>query len=135
MLTIKSLHIISVIFWSAGLLYLPRLFVYHAECGDAPGRRRFCLMEKRLYWRIMTPAMCAALFFGALLLQYYRGGWLAWKILAALLLIVFHIYCGFVARRFGRGEAPHSAKFFRFFNEAPALLLVAAVLLAVLKPF
>lgn len=134
MLTIKALHIMSVIFWSAGLLYLPRLFVYHAECEDDAGRRRFCVMEKRLYWRIMTPAMCAALLFGALLLRHYSGGWTAWKILIALLLAAFHIYCGIVIVRFARGGTPHGARFFRIFNEAPALLIVAAVLLAVLKP-
>lgn len=135
MLTIKALHIISVIFWSAGLLYLPRLFVYHAECEDDAGRRRFCIMESRLYWRIMTPAMCAALAFAVFLLSHYRGGWIAGKLLVAFLLIIFHVYCGIAMRRFARGDAPHGAKFFRLFNEIPALLIVIAVLLAVLKPF
>ena len=135
MLTIKALHIISVIFWSAGLLYLPRLFVYHADCADNAGRRRFCLMESRLYWRIMTPAMFAVLLFGFLLLPHYKGGWLAAKILLALSLVAFHCYCGFVLRRFARNETPHSARFFRLFNEIPALLLVVIVFFAVLKPF
>ncbi|MGI9306201.1 MAG: CopD family protein, partial [Gammaproteobacteria bacterium] len=70
MLWIKAFHIIAVIFWAAGLLYLPRLFVYHAEAADEAGRLRFSMMEKRLYWRIMLPAMCAALLFGALLLPH-----------------------------------------------------------------
>lgn len=135
MLTVKALHLISVIFWSSGLLYLPRLFVYHAECEDDAGRRRFCIMEKRLYWWIMTPAMAAALFFGLWLLRYHGGGWILGKILTAFLLIAFHIYCGIVLRGFARGQTPHGARFFRLFNEIPALLIVAAVLLAVLKPF
>ncbi len=135
MLTIKAIHIISVIFWSAGLLYLPRLFVYHAECEDDVGRRRFCVMEKRLYWLIMTPAMCAALIFGVMLLQYYPGKWAIWKILTAFLIVVFHGYCGFCAHRFARDKTPHGGRFFRLFNEVPALLIVVAVLLAVLKPY
>ena len=135
MLTIKALHIVSVIFWSAGLLYLPRLFAYHADCEDDAGRRRFCIMESRLYWRIMTPAMCAALIFGFLLLPHYRGGWLAAKILIAFSLVAFHIYCGFVGRRFMRDESRRSSRFFRWINEIPALLIAVIVFLAVLKPF
>lgn len=135
MLWIKSLHIISVIFWAAGLMYLPRLFVYHAECvADEIGRRRFCLMESRLYWRIMTPAMVAALLFGVMLIKHYGvGGWLALKILLVLALAVFHGYCGVVIWRFRRDETPHSARFFRIFNEIPALLIIGIVLLVVQK--
>ena len=132
----KTLHIVAVVAWFAGLLYLPRLFVYHAECEDEPGRARFCLMESRLYWRIMLPAMIVALVFGLSLITYApRGGWVLAKIALAFLLVVYHVYCGFVIRAFQRGRAPHSAKFFRFFNEAPALLLIALVALAVYKPF
>lgn len=135
MLMIKALHIIAIIFWSAGLLYLPRLFVYHSECEGDDERRRFCVMERRLYWQIMTPAMCAALLFGALLLPHYRGDWVVWKLLLVLALVAFHGYCGFIMRRFGRGQTPHGAKFFRWYNEIPALLIVGIVLLVVLKPY
>ena len=135
MLWIKAFHIISAFFWAAGLLYLPRLFVYHAEAEDEIGRRRFCVMESRLYWRIMWPAMAAALLFGMLLLPHYRGGWVGAKLFLVLLLIMFHVYCGYVVRRFSGGRAPHGAKFFRIFNEIPALLIAAVVLLVVLKPF
>lgn len=135
MLWIKSLHIISVIFWSAGLLYLPRLFVYHAECEDDAGRRRFGTMERRLYWRIMTPAMIATLTFGTMLLPHYRGGWIIAKLALVLVVVLFHCYCGVVAHRLSRDLKTHSAKFFRIFNEIPALLITLIVLLAVLKPF
>ena len=135
MLWIKALHIISVIFWAAGLLYLPRLFVYHAETEDAAGQRRFCLMETRLYWRIMLPAMLLALAFGLLLLPHFKGIWVVAKLLLVLLLVLFHLYCGVLVKRFAAGDRPHSARFFRFFNEVPALLLLGIVLLVVLKPF
>lgn len=140
MLWIKAFHLIAAFFWSAGLLYLPRLFAYHAEAEDATGRRRFCLMESRLYWRIMCPAMAAVLLFGSLLLPYYLGGgrpggWLAAKLFLVFLLVVFHVYCGFVVWRFSRGAVLPGARFFRIINEIPALLIAAAVLLAVLKPF
>ncbi|MBE8158255.1 MAG: protoporphyrinogen oxidase HemJ [Betaproteobacteria bacterium] len=135
MLWIKAFHVVSVIFWSAGLLYLPRLFVYHADAEDETGRRRFCRMESRLYWRIMSPAMAAALLFGMLLLPHYRGGWVGAKLLLVLLLAAFHIYCGYIVRRFGGGRVVHGGRFFRIFNEIPALLIAAIVLLVVLKPF
>ena len=116
-------------------MYLPRLFVYHAECvADEIGRRRFCLMESRLYWRIMTPAMVAALLFGVMLIKHYGvGGWLVLKILLVLALAVFHGYCGVVIWRFRRDETPHSTRFFRIFNEIPALLIIGIVLLVVQK--
>ena len=137
MLWIKALHIIAVIFWSAGLLYLPRLFVYHADCEDDAGRRRFCTMQSRLYWRIMTPAMIGAVIFGLLLLPYYlkTGGWIGVKLLLVFGIFVFHAYCGVIVRRFAAGETPHHAKFFRLFNDIPALLIAVIVLLVVLKPF
>ena len=137
MLWIKSLHIISVIFWSAGLLYLPRLFVYHAECDDDSGKQRFCIMQSRLYNRIMNPAMAAVLLFGFLLLPYYlrTGGWIAIKLLLVLAMVVFHVYCGFIVKQFNAGKTPHNSKFFRLFNEIPAILIIVIVLLVVIKPF
>ena len=134
MLWLKALHIIAVIFWSAGLLYLPRLFVHHAETADDVGRQRFCQMEKRLYWGIMLPSMLAALLFGLLLLPHYRGGWIIGKLLLVFCLLCFHVYCGVVAHRFAHGKTPHSPKFFRWFNEISPLLIAAIVLLVVLKP-
>lgn len=138
MLWLKALHIISVIFWSAGLLYLPRLFVYHAEAAadqDDAGRQRFIKMQNRLYWGIMLPSMLAALLFGLLMLPHFKGGWVGAKLLLVFVLVCFHIYCGVAVRRFARGEVPHSAKFFRVFNELAPLLIIGIVLLVVLKPF
>ena len=134
---IKAFHIISVIFWAAGLMYLPRLFAYHAESEDETSRRRFCAMESRLYWRIMLPSMVAALLFGMMLLPHYlgSGGWVGAKLLLVFLLAAFHVYCGFVVRWFAGGRAAHGGCFFRIFNEIPALLIAAIVLLVVLKPF
>lgn len=134
-LWIKALHVVAVIFWSAGLLYLPRLFVYHAEAGDDLGKSRFCTMETRLYWRIMLPAMLFALTFGMLLLPHFKGGWVGAKLALVLLLVLFHGYCGVIIKRFAGGGRPHGARFFRLFNEVPAVLLLGIVLLAVLKPF
>lgn len=135
MLLFKVLHIVAAFAWFAGLLYLPRLFVYHAECADDIGRARFCQMESRLYWRIMLPAMCAVLLFGLMLIATApRGVWIIGKITLALVLVLYHLYCGFVIRAFARGRVLHSARFFRFFNELPALLLIALVALAVYKP-
>ncbi|MCH9705685.1 MAG: CopD family protein [Proteobacteria bacterium] len=134
MLLIKALHIISVISWMAGLLYLPRLFVYHADCTDTAGRERFTLMEKRLYYAISTPAMILTLIFGLLLIRYSGGGWLAVKLLLVGLLIAFHISLFFYIKKLTTSSHP-SARFFRFYNEVPTLLMIAIVLLAVTKPF
>ena len=136
MLWIKALHLIFVVAWFAGLLYLPRLFVYHADCEDAAGRARFVVMERRLLFGIMTPAMAGALIFGLWLLSFrFAGGWLAVKLLLVGLLILHHIACVFFWRAFARGANRRSARFFKWFNEMPALLLIAVVILAVVKPF
>jgi putative membrane protein len=135
MLTIKVLHIAAVVFWYAGLLYLPRLFVYHTEAEDDISRQRFCLMESRLYWRIMLPSMVVTLICGLLLLPNYQGGWIGIKLLLVLLLVLYHIYCGVVVRRFVIGGTPHSGRFFRIFNEIPPLVLLVVVWLVVVKPF
>lgn len=135
-LWIKAGHVAANMFWAAGLLYLPRLFVYHAEAGDEEGRRRFCVMERRLYWSIMLPSMIVALILGLMLLPHYLGGgWVLAKLALGLLLAVFHVWCGFVMRAFARGANPHSPRFFRIANEVPALIILALVILAVVKPF
>ena len=136
-LWLKALHIIAVVAWMAGLLYLPRLFVYHAACEDAPGRARFCLMESRLYRRIMGPAMAAAVVLGFAVMGVGRfsGAWLWSKIALAALLVAFHVWCGRCVRQFARDQNPHSEKTFRIANEIPAVLLIAVVILVVVKPF
>ena len=113
MLWIKTFHIVAVVSWFAGLLYLPRLFVYHAECDDEIGRQRFCVMEKRLFWRIMTPAATAAVALGLALLGFeYRGNWIIIKIILVLALLAYHAYCGVLLSRFAAGKNPHRSLFY-----------------------
>lgn len=136
---IKALHVISVIAWMAGLLYLPRLFVYHA--GTEPGTESsetFKVMERRLLRAITTPAMIASLVFGLLLLTtpgIFQQGWLHAKLLLVLGMFAMH---GFLARwrkDFEADRNRHPARFYRFMNEIPTVLMVLIVLLAVAKPF
>ena len=131
---LKSLHIIAVVSWFAGLLYLPRLFVYHAECEDEPGRKRFTVMQRRLYRRIMGPAMAASILFGFAIMPGFGGGWLWTKLALVALLVGFHISCGVYIRKLEAGSAP-ATRFFRIYNEIPTLILIAIVLLVVYKPF
>lgn len=143
MLWIKSFHIIAMVCWFAGLFYLPRLFVYHAELqnNEPEAYKRFCTMERKLYRGIMTPSLIATLVLGIGLMHSFQISWMAlpnWlslKLALVVLLVVFHLYCGSVVRQFQLGKNVHSAKFYRFFNEFPALMLIAIVLLVVLKPF
>lgn len=135
MLWIKVIHILAVISWFAGLLYLPRLFVYHADSNDEISNRRFTVMERRLYFRIMTPAMVIALLSGAALVGFgIGGGWLGTKLLFVAGVIAFHISCYVYLTRLAAGRHP-SARFFRFYNELPTLLLIIIVVLVVVKPF
>lgn len=136
MLWIKSLHIIFVVSWFAGLFYLPRLFVNHAMATDSATREQLKLMERKLF-RFMTPLGMLALAFGFWLwLGYdFNGGWLHAKLLLALFLVAYHLYCGVVLQDFAQDRNSHSHVFYRWINEIPVMVLIAAVLLAVLKPF
>lgn len=136
MLIVKSFHIIAFTAWFAGLLYLPRLFVYHADCEDLVGKERFMSMEKKLYWYIMLPAMLMTVLLGLMLIGYgvAIGGWLAVKLLLVAGVLVFHGTLFFYMRRLAGGRHP-SARFFRLYNEIPTVLLIGIVLLAVVKPF
>ncbi|MEX0839463.1 MAG: protoporphyrinogen oxidase HemJ [Parvibaculum sp.] len=137
---IKALHIISVIFWMAGMAYLPRLFVYHAEA--APGSDKaetFKVMERRLLRGIINPAMIASFVFGIAMLvanpDLLAQGWMHAKLFLILVMSVLH---GFFARwrkQLERDENRHDARFYRIVNEAPPLLVIFIVLLAVAKPF
>ncbi len=140
MLTVKALHIIFVIAWYAGLFYLPRLFVYHAQCAadDRAGIERFKVLECKLYRGIMTPSAVLALAFGLWLWLGYgiSGGWLHAKLALVVVLVVFHLYLGRLVRAFAEDRNRHGHVFYRWLNEIPALpILVAVVFLAVLKPF
>lgn len=136
MLWIKSLHIIFVTSWFAGLFYLPRLFVNHAMVDDPATLQRLELMERKLY-RFMNPLSILAIGFGVWLWLVYgfAGGWLHVKLLLVLLLIGYHHYCGKLMRDFARGNNRHSHVWYRIFNEIPVLLLCMIVILVVVKPF
>jgi putative membrane protein len=140
MLVVKSLHIIFMVTWFAGLFYLPRLFVYHALAApdDHIGIERFKIMERKLYHGIMTPAAVLTITFGLLLWLGYgiTGGWLYVKLVLVLALLAFHIYLGMLLRDFAHDRNRHGHVFYRWINEIPALpLLIAIVFLVVLKPF
>jgi protoporphyrinogen IX oxidase len=138
---IKSLHIISVIAWMAGLLYLPRLFVYHsmAPLGSARSET-FKVMERRLQRGIMTPAMIGTWGFGVGLagtsgVVDWHMGWIWAKLVLVLALTFYHLALGRWRRSFGEDRNTHSTRFFRIINEMPTVALVAIVVLVVVKPF
>ena len=139
-LWLKALHIIAMVCWFAGLFYLPRLFVYHAMSADEISRERFCTMERKLYRGIMLPSMIATLIFGIWLISlnpsyYFSQGWMHAKLALVIALIAYHHICGAQLKRFSRGENQRSHVFYRWFNEAPVLALLAIVILVVVKPF
>lgn len=138
MLWLKALHVIAVVAWFAGLFYLPRLYVYHADATDSISTQRFDIMERRLF-AIMTIGAAASIFFGVSLLiaspGYFAMGWLKLKLLFVALLIAYHVYCYKLLRDFANRSNQRSAKWYRGFNEVPSLLLIVIVILAVVKPF
>ena len=138
MLWIKSLHIIFMVTWFAGLFYLPRLFVYHAMSEDPASIERFKMMERKLYWGIMAPGAVLTLAFGAWLwLVWFRnaGGWMHAKLALVALLVAYHLWCGKLLADFNNDRNAKSPAWLRWFNEFPVLILFGAVLLVVLKPF
>lgn len=136
MLWLKALHIIFVVTWFAGLFYLPRLFVYHADVTDTVSHDRFVLMERRLL-KITHLSAALALIFGLTLIGFWgmKAGWLHAKLALVLALIGYHHACMRLFISFREGRNRRSARWFRVFNEIPALLLVAIVVLVVVKPF
>jgi putative membrane protein len=138
MLWVKTLHIFFMVTWFAGLLYLPRLFVYHAMAKDEPSLERFKIMERKLYWGIMTPGAMLTLVFGVWLwLGWFRGasGWLHAKIALVALLVGYHLWCWRLLRAFAADRNTRSHVWLRWFNEAPVAVLFAIVALVVVKPF
>jgi putative membrane protein len=136
MLWIKALHIIFAVTWFAGLFYLPRLFVYHAMAEDTAGRERFKIMERKLYRGIMAPGAVLTLVFGFWLWSYgFSGTWLHAKLAVVALTLAYHLYCGRLLADFAHDRNTKSHVWFRWFNEVPVVLLAAAVVLVVLKPF
>lgn len=136
----KSFHIIALIAWFAGLFYLPRLFVYHAETVDLVSIERFKIMERRLYYGITWPAGIVTTLFGIWLVYYNPGyylksAWMHAKLSLVFLVWIYHLLCGHYLKSFARDKNIKSALFFRFFNEVTIVLLIGIVLLVVVKPF
>jgi putative membrane protein len=138
MLWLKAFHVVAMVTWFAGLFYLPRLFVYHADASDEISLRRFEVMERRLY-AIMTIGAVLTVILGILMIvglpAYLSMHWLHAKLFLVGLLIVYHLYCGKLVRDFAAGHNAHSSKWYRGFNEVPSVLLIGIVILAVAKPF
>ncbi len=137
MLWIKALHIIFMVTWFAGLFYLPRLFVYHADCHDEIGHQRFLVMERKLY-AIMTLGALLTIVFGLWLVLGWHWPltetWLQLKLLVVASLIAYHLWCARLIRQFRAGNNQHSGTFYRWVNEFPAITLIVIVFLAVLRP-
>jgi putative membrane protein len=137
MLWLKALHIVFMVTWFGGLFYLPRLFVYHADTQDEVGRARFKIMERKLYFGIMTPGAVLTIVFGMWLWLGYgiSGGWLHAKLVLVAVLIGYHLWCGKLVADFKFDRNRHSHVWYRWFNEFPVLILIAVVILVVVKPF
>ncbi len=137
MLWIKALHISFMVTWFAGLFYLPRLFVYHAMSSDAISIERFKIMERKLYFGIMTPGAVLTIVFGLWLWLGYgvSGGWMHAKLFLVLILVIYHLYCGKLVGDFKHDRNRLGHVFYRWFNEFPVLILFAVIILVVVKPF
>ena len=139
-LLFKSLHLIAVISWMAGLLYLPRIFVYHAENNSEVNISEiFKTMEKKLYFYIMTPAMAFSWLFGLLLIhsigfQQLGQTWMLLKLLFVIILTLYHFYLGRLLSQFNIGNNRHSHKFYRYINEIPTILLILIIFVVIFNP-
>ena len=136
----KSLHLISVVSWMAGLLYLPRIFVYHAETKNNAGKKKtFKLMEKRLFTYIMNPAMILSWTFGVLLvhvsgIEIFTYLWVQLKLAMVLLLTIYHFFLFYCLISLRQTNSKYSPKFYRILNEVPTLLLIGIIFVVVFKP-
>jgi len=136
-LWLQAFHVVFMVTWFAGLFYLPRLFIYHAETRDEPGLLRFEIMERRLYG-IMTIGAAMTILFGLLMLWVNHGllqqHWFHAKLLLVAALIVYHFRCRNWIRRLKAGERPDGTRWLRWFNEIPVIFLIGIICLAVIKP-
>ena len=138
-LLFKSLHLIAIISWMAGLLYLPRLFVYHSENNNEIIFGIFKTMERKLFYYIMTPAMVLSWLFGLLLIheigfEQLANMWLQLKLILVTLLTAYHFYLGLLLNQFKLDQNKKSSKFYRYINEIPTLLLILIVFIVIFKP-
>ena len=137
MLWFKSLHLIFMVTWFAGLFYLPRLFVYHAMSDDEASNERFKIMERKLYYGITTPGMVLTILFGIGILMsghYMSQLWIHIKLTLVAVLVVYHIHCGKIVADFKHDRNTRSHVFYRWYNEFPVLLLIPIIFLAVFRP-
>ena len=140
-LLLKSLHLIAVISWMAGLLYLPRIFVYHAQNSqDTNVSNIFKIMERKLYYYIMMPAMILSWFLGLIIISILGFDvinelWMQIKLILVTVLTIYHFYLGSCISRFINNQNNNSSKFYRFINEVPTILLIIIVFIVVFKPF
>ena len=137
MLWVKAFHIIFMVTWFAGLFYLPRLYVYHAMSSDQPGIDRFKVMERKLFFGIMTPGAILTIVFGLWLWMGtgISGSWMHAKLSLVGLLLIYHVWCGKLLFDFKHDRNEHSHVWYRWFNEVPVIALIAIVVLVVVKPF
>ncbi len=141
MLWVKAFHVIFMVTWFAGLFYLPRLFVYHAQSSDEISNERFKIMERKLFYGITTPGGIITLILGMwMLLDYawtaYEGMlWLHVKLLLVAILIAYHGWCWKLVKDFKHDRNRHSHVWYRWFNEFPVLILVVVIILVIVKPF
>ncbi len=139
MLYLKAFHIIFMVTWFAGLFYLPRLFVYHAMSDDQISIDRFKIMERKLFFGIMTPGAIITIGLGLWMISKVGmdsyGSWLHAKLALVAILIAYHVYCGKLMIDFKHDRNTHSHVFYRWFNEFPVLLIIPIVILAVVRPF
>ena len=138
-LLFKSIHLISVISWMAGLLYLPRIFVYHSENNNEVVTSVFKTMERKLFYYIMTPAMVLSWLFGLLLIlkigfDQLAALWLQLKLIFVLILSIYHFYLGNLLHKFRIDQNNKSSKFYRYINEIPTLLLILIIFVVIFKP-
>ena len=139
-LLFKSIHLIAVISWMAGLLYLPRIFVYHAEnMEDTNPSNIFKTMERKLFYYIMTPAMILSWIFGLMLIftlgfSVFNELWIQLKLIFVILLTIYHFYLGKCVNNFAINQNNSSSKFYRIINEIPTILLIIIVFIVVFKP-
>lgn len=140
MLWLKSFHLMAMVAWFAGLFYLPRLFVYHAEASDKISRDRFKIMERRLFFGIMTPAAVLTIFFGGWMLYDYAWMafkhqlWLHMKLAFIAGLLVYHYFCFRWMKSFAQDRNKNTSQYYRWMNEVPTLFLIVIILLAVIRP-
>jgi putative membrane protein len=143
MLWVKAFHVIFMVTWFAGLFYLPRLFVYHAMSSDEISNERFKVMERKLFYGIMTPGAIITIALGLWMLFDYawqvyavdmKTVWLQWKLVIIVPLILYHIYCWKLVKDFKEDRNTRSHVYYRWFNEIPVLMLIGIIILVTVKP-